>query len=183
MNRFWALLLMAANLSSAAYAQPDQIILVRHAERSTEPAADPALSVAGEARAQTLAATLANAGVTAIVTTQFRRTRETAQPLAVALRITPQVIAARKGEAAAHIAEVVAAVQAQASGTVLVVGHSNTVMAIAAALGAPKMVDLCETSYSHVLVMRPAKPVPQKLYLLQLRYGMPDAAPAEPGCQ
>lgn len=173
----WILLLTAAALASA---EPEQIILVRHAERSAEPVADPALSPAGMARAQALAASLANAGVTAIVTTQFRRSRETAQPLAEKLHITPLTIATRKGEAAAHIAEVAAGVRAQVGGMVLVVGHSNTVMAIAAALGAPKMPDLCETSYSHVLVMRPAKPVPQ---LLHLRYGAPDAAPTEPGCQ
>lgn len=172
--------LVTVLMASPAWAEPDQIILVRHAERAAEPAADPALSPSGAARAQALAATLANAGVSGIVTTQFRRSRETAQPLAEALHLTPQVIAARKGEAAAHIAEVATAVRAQGGGTVLVVGHSNTVMAIAAALGAPKMADLCETSYSHVLVMRPAKPAP---HLLHLRYGAPDTAPAEPGCQ
>ena len=181
MKQLGALLVIAATFISAAWAEPDQIILVRHAERGAEPAADPALSAAGAARAQTQAATLANAGVSAIVTTQFRRSRETAQPLAEALHITPQVITARKGEeAAAHIAEVAAAVRTQAGGTVLVVGHSNTVMAIAAALGAPKMADLCETSFSHVLLLRPAVPAPQ---LLHLRYGAPDTAPADPSCQ
>lgn len=177
----WMLLLSAATLASA---EPDQIVLVRHAERSAEPAADPALSPAGMARAQALATSLANAGVSAIITTQFRRSRETARPLAEALHLTPQVIAARKGEASAHIAEVAAAVRGQSAGTVLVVGHSNTVMAIAAALGAPKMADLCETSFSHVLVLlRPAQPAPNLLHLLQLRYGAPDTAPAEQGCQ
>lgn len=181
-HRVWALLLLSAVVfTSAAVAEPDQIIVVRHAERASEPAADPALSAAGEARAQALEAALANAGVSAIITTQFRRTRDTAQPLAEAQRITPQVVAARKGEApAVHIAEVAAAVRAQAGGTVLVVGHSNTVMAVAAALGAPKMADLCETSFSHVLVLRPTKASPQ---LLHLRYGAPDTAPADASCQ
>ena len=169
MNWTWALLLATAIYAAGTLdvsAEPDQIVLVRHAERSAEPAADPA--------------PLANAGVTAIVTTQFRRTRETAQPLAEALHITPHIVTARKGEGTAHIAEVAAAVRAQAGGTVLVVGHSNTVMAIATALGAPKMADLCETSYSPVLLLRPARPVPQ---MLHLRYGAPDPAPADPHCQ
>jgi phosphohistidine phosphatase SixA len=173
----WILLLTAAGVASA---EPEQIVLVRHAERSAEPTADPALSPAGMARAQALAASLANAGVSAIITTQYRRSRETAQPLAESMHIAPQIVAARKGEGAAHVTEVAAAVRAQVGGTVLVVGHSNTVIAIAAALGAPKLADLCETSYSHVLVLRPAKPVPQ---LLHLRYGAPDTAPAEPDCQ
>ena len=41
------------------------------------------------------------------------------------------------------------------------------------------MADLCKTSFSPVLVLRPAKPAPQPLHLLQLRYGAPDTAPAE----
>lgn len=186
-ERFLLILVGTAIGSSAALAEPDQIILVRHAERSAEPVADPALSAAGELRARMLAVALADAGVSSIVTTQFRRSRETAQPLADALRLTPQIVAARQGEAPAHITETVAALRSRAGGTVLVVGHSNTVMALAEALGAPKMADLCETSYSHVLLLRSVKPSPQPPQMLQLllrlRYGAPDTAPAEPGCQ
>ncbi|HEY0438923.1 MAG TPA: histidine phosphatase family protein, partial [Xanthobacteraceae bacterium] len=66
------------------------LILVRHADTAPQP--DRPLSEAGLKRAQDLAAALRNAGVTAIITTQLRRTRETAQPLAAALGLVPEVI-------------------------------------------------------------------------------------------
>ena len=80
------------------------VYVVRHAERAdggappagmTTPA-DPELSAAGAARAQKLAAMLADAGVTAIITTEFKRTKNTAAPLAVKLKVTSQVGPRRK---------------------------------------------------------------------------------------
>src|ERR1700694_910208 len=68
------------------------LVLVRHADKAAEPADDPPLTAAGAKRAQDLAAALRTAGVTAIITTQLRRTRETAQPLATALGLVAQVV-------------------------------------------------------------------------------------------
>src|SRR5436309_12811453 len=66
------------------------LVLVRHADTAALP--DRPLSAAGLKRAQDLASALRNAGVTAIITTQLRRTRETAHPLASALGLVPEVI-------------------------------------------------------------------------------------------
>jgi len=165
-----AALLLTTALALPARAAPDLVILVRHAERGTEPAGDPALTPAGEQRALALAQALAGAKVNAIVTTQFRRTRDTAAPLAKALGIQPQVVDAKAG----HVQAVADAVRAQ-TGTVLVVGHSNTVPAILAALGGPALPELCETSYHHVFVLRPG------VSWMQFSYGAPSAAPAA-GC-
>jgi len=165
-----ALLLTTAALASPAVALPDLVILVRHAERATEPAGDPALTPAGEQRAQVLAQALAGLRVNAILTTQYRRTRDTAAPLAKALGIQPQVVDAKAG----HVQAVAEAVRAQ-NGVVLVVGHSNTVPAILAALGGPPLPELCETSFHHVFVLRPGAG------WMQLSYGAPNAAPAT-GC-
>jgi hypothetical protein len=57
---------------------PALVLLVRHAEKAAEPADDPPLTAAGAERAQALATALQDAGVTAIITTPLRRTRETA---------------------------------------------------------------------------------------------------------
>jgi len=166
-----ALLLTTAALASPAVAMPDLVVLVRHAERTTEPAGDPALTAAGEQRAQALAQALAGLRVNAIVTTQYRRTRDTAAPLAKALGILPQIIDTKSG----HVQAVANAVREQA-GVVLVVGHSNTVTAVLAALGGPKLPDLCETSFHHVFVLQPAVEPPKSA---QFSYGAPSAEPKD----
>ncbi len=169
-------------LASPAWGQPTQVLLIRHAERAAEPAGDPALTDAGRQRAQALAEALRDAGVTAIITTEFRRSAETAAALAQQLKLRPEVVAARGGDTASHVAAVAAAVRSQ-RGVVLVVGHSNTVPAIAAALGAPRLPDLCESSFSHLWVLTPQAELAP--HLLRLRYGEADDAPAKAGaaCQ
>src|SRR5579871_6565122 len=62
------------------------VFVVRHAERADagmQAQRDPALSAAGEARAQKLAAMLTDAGVKDIFATEFKRTQDTAKPLAM----------------------------------------------------------------------------------------------------
>ncbi|MFT7771884.1 SixA phosphatase family protein [Roseateles sp.] len=166
--------ILAAALALPAHAMPDLVILVRHAERAAEPAADPALSPEGEQRARALAQALAGTRVDAILTTQFRRTRDTAAPLAQALGLQPLAIEARRGGAASHVQAVAEAVRAQ-TGTVLVVGHSNTVPAILAALGGPQLPEICETSFNHIFLLRPGAG------WMQLSYGAPSAPPSA-GC-
>lgn len=154
---------------------PTLVVLVRHAEK-VDASADPALSAAGEARAVALAQTLRDARVSAIVTTQFRRTRETAAPLAARLGIAPQVVATGGRD---HAAAVAAAVR-RLRGVVLVVGHSNTIPAIVAALGAPRPPDLCEGNYDTMFVV--ALPTDGSApSLVRTRFGMADAD-ATAGC-
>jgi Histidine phosphatase superfamily (branch 1) len=62
---------------SAGIASARNVFLVRHAERVWE-GDDPLLTAEGVARAQALATALSDAGVTAIIATQWRRTRDTA---------------------------------------------------------------------------------------------------------
>jgi broad specificity phosphatase PhoE len=161
-----ALVLVLPLPALAQATAPSIVILVRHAEKAAAPAADPALSPAGVARAQALAAALRDAGVTAIVTTQFKRTRDTAQPLAAARGLQPEVVAAAKGEA--HAQAVAAAVRRHLGGVVLVVGHSNTVSAIIAALGGPRLPDLCDSAYSDLFVLVPGA---GESKLVRSRYG------------
>jgi phosphohistidine phosphatase SixA len=155
------------------------IVLVRHAEKAAAPSDDPPLTAAGVKRAQSLAAALRDAGVTAIITTQLRRTRETAQPLASALSLTPEVVTVGGGEAGAHAEAVAAAVRRHVGGVVLVVGHSDTIPAIIAALGGPRLPDICESVFSHLFALVPGA---GEARLVRSRYGAADRHP-EPGCQ
>lgn len=157
------------------------MILVRHAEKASAPREDPGLSAAGQARAQALAQVLADRGIAAVLTSPLRRTRETAAPVAEAAGVQPRAIGF-EGGTAAHVAAVVAAVREQPAGAVLVVGHSNTVPAILAALGGPTLADFCETSHSHLLQLYLASD-DGRARLLRAHYGAPDPTPPDEHCE
>ena len=160
-------------LSSIASAQPSTVIIVRHAERAAAPAADPALTPAGSARAEALKAALADAGVSAIITTHLQRTQLTAKPLADSLGLAMTVVRAGS-PLQAHLDSVAAAVRRQPSGSVvLVVGHSNTVPGIIASLGGPRMPDLCDSQYSSLFVLSMAEAAAPRL--VRASFGAPDA--------
>jgi len=63
--------------------------------------------------------------------------------------------------------------------TVLVVGHSNSVPAIIAALGGPKLPELCDAEYSRLFVLVIDGSGPARL--TRASYGAPDA-PDAAGC-
>ncbi len=137
--------------NAAAQSAPTVVILVRHAEKAAAPANDPPLTDAGVARANSLVALLADANVAAVIATPTVRTRETAKPTAEAHGLTIETVGF--APAALHAKAVADAVMKHAGRTVLVVGHSNTVASIVAALGGPKMADLCDSQYSMLIVM------------------------------
>ncbi len=137
--------------NAAAQSAPTVVILVRHAEKAAAPANDPPLTDAGVARANSLVALLADANVAAVIATPTVRTRETAKPTAEAHGLTIETVGF--APAALHAKAVADAVMKHAGQTVLVVGHSNTVASIVAALGGPKMADLCDSQYSMLIVM------------------------------
>jgi broad specificity phosphatase PhoE len=125
-------------------------IIVRHAERAEAPVEDPGLTAAGQARASALVEVARKANVKAIVTTQLLRTRNTAEPTAKALRITPEVVSSGDPR---HAQKVAAAVKTHTGNTVLVVGHSNTIPAILEALGAKDSVAICEMEYDKIFTV------------------------------
>jgi broad specificity phosphatase PhoE len=135
------------------------IFVVRHAERadaaanaSPMMASDPDLSETGKARAKSLVVTLRDAGITAIYSTEYKRTQQTAEPLAKALGIAVTTVPAR--DMPALIEKLKAA-----TGNALVVGHSNTVGPVIAALGVTEPVELTDRDYDNLfIVVRRDKP-------------------------
>jgi phosphohistidine phosphatase SixA len=150
------LALAALALPSAAWAQrPTTVILVRHAEKVTDNPLDrnPSLSPEGRRRARDLAALLRGRRVDAILVTQYKRTRETAAPLATSRGITPEATR-MGGDSDEAAAEVVSLIRARHLGhTVVVIGHSTTVPKIIALLGGPRLRPLCENAYSHLYTL------------------------------
>lgn len=169
---FWG---APAFAQSAPAAGSTVVFLVRHAEKAAEPAADPPLTAAGEARARALAAALAHAHIGAVISTPYLRTMHTARPIAEALGLRIENVAV-SGGVAAHARAVAAAARAHTGKSVLVVGHSNTIPAIATALGAPPLKDFCDGEYDHLLVVE--IPVTGPARFVQVRYGAPTSDPA-----
>ncbi len=175
------LFLVALLLPAPAAAQAGTIILARHAEKAA-PSGDPELTQEGMRRAEALAQVVAEVRLTAILTTQFRRTRLTAAPAARAAGISPTALIAT-GNLPADAAAVAAAIDALPAGSVvLVVGHSNTLGPIIAALGGPTLPDLCDGEHATLFTLvRPAAGPP---HLLRSRYGAaepPDATACHAG--
>ena len=144
------------------------VILVRHAEKSGDAsmAKDPPLTPAGEARAEELARMLDAAGVQAIYTTPFERTRKTAAPIAAALKIEPVEI--KTGET--YAAEIVRRIHEQhPGGTVLVVGHSNSTQQVIQALGIADAPAIADSEYDYLFIVTIAEGM--KPRLLTLHYG------------
>ena len=131
------------------------VFVVRHAERADSTSGkmqmqtDPPLSAAGEARAGKLAAMLADAGIGAIFVTEYRRTQDTAKPLADKLGLELQKIPA------ADTAALVRRLHDEhADDIVFIVGHSNTVPAVIKALGGPD-VTIAEGEYDNLFILVP----------------------------
>lgn len=120
-------LLFAAQASGQHTPSPLVIFLVRHAEK-VDTSSDAALSPAGKVRAQALATTLKDAGINHIHSSDYRRTRNTAAPIATLLAKEIQLYDPLKlSEFATKLKK--------AQGRHLVVGHSNTTPALAKLLG------------------------------------------------
>lgn len=117
-------------------------LLVRHAEKDTSVASDPPLTAAGHARAQRLAEQLRNTPLDAIYSSSYRRTRQTATPVADAHRLA--IVDYDPADAAAFAARLRGA---HPRGQVLVVGHSNTLPPLASALCGCAVADMDEAIY------------------------------------
>ena len=155
--------------TTVASAQATTVILVRHAEKSA-PTGDAGLTQIGEQRARDLVKVLANVRLVAVITTQYQRTRLTGEPSARAANLEVTVVPASRDLNAAASAVVTALDSLAAGSTALVVGHSNTLSSIIAALGGPAIPDLCDGEHSALFVLeRPGggKPVS----LIRSRYG------------
>ena len=140
----------SSTASSTAAAATTTIILVRHAERPA--GADPDLNDAGRARAESLVVSLGRSNVAAIIHTQFKRTQQTAGPLAARLSLTPIVVTAG-GTEAQHAAAVLEQIKAFTGKTVVYVGHSNTVPAVIQALGITPAQPLADSEYSNLFIV------------------------------
>ncbi len=128
-------------------AETTTVILVRHAEKMPEPVDDPDLSAMGAYRAKALAGWLRDAGIEHIYVSQFKRTQQTAAPVAKAIDASVHELDA--GDSKALVQEI----QGRHRGeTILVVGHSNTLPEIVRELGG-EIDEIDEADYSRLIIV------------------------------
>lgn len=156
-----ALVFLFAGTLTAFAAEPF-VVIVRHAEKANNSEKDPDLSLVGQGRAQSLAQMLKPSGISAIFTSEFKRTQQTAAPVAKILQIKPTVVPAKDVAA-------LAAKLHDLKGNALVVGHGNTIPDLIKALGIEVPVNISETDYDQIFVVE----LGSKPQLLQLHYPSP----------
>jgi broad specificity phosphatase PhoE len=134
---------------SACTAQnsPKTIYIVRHAEKQLE-GNDPELAFVGEVRAKKLAQILEKEAIKRVLSTDYNRTRNTAQPTAAAAGLTLEVYDPKNQET-------LVADLRTSEGNVLVVGHSNTVSQLANAFvdEGEKFADLTDLEYDFIYIV------------------------------
>lgn len=146
------LLLLLAGCASVAAGESSttSFVIVRHAEKADDGSRDPPLSAAGQARAQALARRLADSGLVAVYATPFRRTQQTARAVAASAGVPVTTYAA--DVAPSRFVRMLRA--RHRHGTVLVVGHSNTVPELVASLCHCRIAVLDDTAYDGIYTIR-----------------------------
>lgn len=140
------------------------VYLVRHAEKAIDDTDDPPLALAGQIRVQVLRQLLADSDLTHVHTTDWKRTRETARPIAKDVGVEPAFYDA--GDLAGFAATLRAT-----SGHHLVVGHSNTTPMLVGTLGGDPSTPIHDLEYDrlYIMVIPPGLPPVTTI----LRFGEP----------
>lgn len=141
--------LLLAALAACATVEPEpaspSYYVMRHLQKGEGP--DPGLTEEGRRNAERLVTLLAGDPPAAIYASATRRAQETAAPIAAKLGLATKTYDPR------DTGGLIASVKAE-SGTVLIVGHSNTVPEIVEKLGGARPAPLAETDYGSVWRVR-----------------------------
>ena len=149
--------------------KPTTFILVRHAEKGDDGTKDPLLSDDGVKRAARLVEVLQETKVTAIYSTNYKRTKNTVTQVAQAKGLEVKTYEPMKEDELKRIIEL------NKGGTVLIVGHSNTTPWTANFLSGEKLKNFTDAEYGNILIVTywesglPAAPA-GKASLIRLNY-------------
>ena len=142
------------------------VFVLRHAEASAGDSKDPSLSLAGELRAERLREVFGEAGelgLDGILVSEYRRSQDTARPLATALGIPVIVVSAADPATVAN-----RALDEFRGGRVLIIGHANTVPGLVEALSGRKVPAMGETDFATVYVITRPRFSPATVSVLRL---------------
>lgn len=128
--------------------QPTTVYLVRHAEKDlSDPGdQDPALTPLGQERAEALRAELEGTKIDALYATKYKRTQNTLLPMSNARNLPIQIYEAN------DFTGLKSKIQEQHTGnTIVIAGHSNTLLPIVEALGAKRPVpEISDRQYDYL---------------------------------
>lgn len=158
-----ALLLVVSTVAAADGNDRATFVIVRHAEKAADTGPDPALSVAGHARARALARSFIADDLVAVYATDYLRTRQTVQPTADAQGLDVTLYDARQ-PAEAFAAQLEAR---HRQGMVLIAGHSNTVPGIVSALCDCTAEEMPESEYDRLSIVHVAGDGSAQLQILR----------------
>lgn len=139
--------------------KPITVFVVRHAEKENEPKQDPPLTKEGVARSQELARILAGANIKAIYTSQFARTKLTAEPLvaksgaavtSLTLKPNPSNLRLISDESTA---ELINKIMQRPGESVLVIGHSNWMPDVIKMLGGDTVPTIDEQKFDDLFIV------------------------------
>ena len=151
---FYALFLSAAFLISSFYScsgsksvfqNSTTFYFVRHAEKAKDGTRDPDLTEAGKIRAGRLAALLKSDKISAVYSTDYKRTRQTAEPTASLFNLNIEIY----DHKSIDINELANSMHGK---SVLVVGHSNSTPQLTNKLiGVDRFKNFADTDYDNIL--------------------------------
>lgn len=157
--------------------KPTTVFLVRHAEKEDEPKQDPPLKKEGVARSQELARILSVAGIKAIYTSQFVRTRQTAEPLAAKIGVNATVLTIKPNPSNLRLiaeestSELVNKILQRPGDSALVIGHSNWIPDVIKMLGGDVVPTIDEQKFDDLFIVTVYGK--GKAKVVQLKYGAP----------
>ncbi len=165
MHKLIPLILLAflLTLVVTSVAQDKTIVLVRHAERdgTMTSTPDPPLSAEGKERAERLAQVIKKYKPHEIFSTDFKRTRDTAAPIAAKRHKVLQIYDATKAQ------DLIDKMMKSTTEHYLIVGHSNTIPMLANLLAKKEVFrQLLETEYGVIWVVKIRKGVFKKIEVL-----------------
>jgi len=126
----------------------NEIYIVRHAEKSTDPAHNPPLTNNGKQRAEALKTLLKDKNIQAVFSTATARTTETATPLSNLMNIPIQYYG--HDTLSAFLQRVI-----QLKKNVLIVGHSNTILPMLDQLQlSHNTINIADTVYDNIFIIK-----------------------------
>jgi len=123
-----------------------ELYLVRHAEKELDAGRDPELTREGHHRAETIAAWLLDKNIKDVWSSDYKRTRSTAEPLANRSNLDLQIYDPRK-------LNMLAERLIENHHNAFVVGHSNTTPDLARLLCNCEIEDMDESEYDRIIVI------------------------------